>query len=659
MIKIQLKNFRIFQSAEFTFDENFCLISGKSGRGKSTIFMAIMFAITGEGKKLQRLGGKSCSVTLTTDVMKITRTKGPNTVHVHYEGKDYEKADAQALIDKHFDQYSIGYVTQNDGNKFFITMSPNDKIKFIEKMAFGEENVDNLVAKCKNLIKERKTEMMLTTKQRETTEDMLNSLKIKKRDVDDETTEEEYEKQIQTKKQKMEKLKTKLNQTQNLIKMKETAEQKLDAIPQVEQSLETLDEELQKITSHKTSWEKYQRAMKNLGTHSDIPESELETKIDNLKKIINLESQTQDFDKVKSTISDLEKKIKTSMIHMKCPSCKTKVAMWCNKLIIPEEDSKSSKTGKVLTVDESKTIEEKLLNQKVKLKEIETKRQELKELKDARDDSEGCIKSCIRGCANGCLKRELEKLLKIKEDDAKYFKQKTICDSLKTEKPEYPSNAEKKIKEQQKHIYERKEKENTLSEIKIKHDPDDLYNDISKLEKFIDQLSEDKEGVKSAKYWKMVESLLEKESELNVIYPKSVKLLEIIKEAEKLAIEKVIDEINLHAQIYIDNFFSSSNLNVRLVFDGVKLTVNVNNNGFETDLYCLSGGEFARVNLAFTIAIAEINHSRILLLDECIASLDQETTEDVVNTIKLNFKGMVLFIAHQTTLGVFDKVIEL
>jgi ABC-type multidrug transport system fused ATPase/permease subunit len=73
----------------------------------------------------------------------------------------------------------------------------------------------------------------------------------------------------------------------------------------------------------------------------------------------------------------------------------------------------------------------------------------------------------------------------------------------------------------------------------------------------------------------------------------------------------------------------------------------------------LSGGELARVVLAFTIAFAEMCDAKFLLLDECLAALDHTTTEKVVKCIRNEFDGTVIFVAHQTTTGVFDSVLNL
>jgi ABC-type multidrug transport system fused ATPase/permease subunit len=80
----------------------------------------------------------------------------------------------------------------------------------------------------------------------------------------------------------------------------------------------------------------------------------------------------------------------------------------------------------------------------------------------------------------------------------------------------------------------------------------------------------------------------------------------------------------------------------------------------ESDINMLSGGELSRVILAYTMALAEMFNTPLLLLDECTSSLDQELTETVFTAIRENFNGkLTLLIAHQVVTGVFDKIIKL
>ena len=159
--------------------------------------------------------------------------------------------------------------------------------------------------------------------------------------------------------------------------------------------------------------------------------------------------------------------------------------------------------------------------------------------------------------------------------------------------------------------------------------------------------------------------ILEKNAEIK--FSSASKLKNKISEAESLTIANVISTINAHAQIYLDIFFCDEPIAVRLeTFKETKKTVvpkinvQIEYKGMEMDLSLLSGGELSRVNLAYTLALAEIFNSSLILLDECTASLDQELTSAVVDGIKQNFsEKLVIIIAHQVITGTFDRIIKL
>lgn len=148
-----------------------------------------------------------------------------------------------------------------------------------------------------------------------------------------------------------------------------------------------------------------------------------------------------------------------------------------------------------------------------------------------------------------------------------------------------------------------------------------------------------------------------------------VRLRDHIKQAEQKSLEEFIGALNHHASIYIEEFFPDEDILVELktIQEGkvsgkekISLCFDVNYRGMNGDLSFLSGGEKDRVNLAFTLAFSELVDNRVLLLDECISSLDAETTNIVLEKLREKYKGkLVIVVSHQANVGFFDSVVTL
>jgi exonuclease SbcC len=150
-------------------------------------------------------------------------------------------------------------------------------------------------------------------------------------------------------------------------------------------------------------------------------------------------------------------------------------------------------------------------------------------------------------------------------------------------------------------------------------------------------------------------------------YAASTKLRDKILEAESLAMSNIIDSINQHANIYLESFFQNDPITVTLhaFKEGKdcikpKINVNVEYKGMDTDLSPLSGGELSRVVLAYTLALAEMFNTPLLMLDECTSNLDQDLSGVVFDAIRENFNGKhTIVIAHQVIEGTFDKILKI
>jgi len=168
--------------------------------------------------------------------------------------------------------------------------------------------------------------------------------------------------------------------------------------------------------------------------------------------------------------------------------------------------------------------------------------------------------------------------------------------------------------------------------------------------------------------WKGQVELLTSEERLHTKkYEAVLQLKDLILQSESITIGNFIKIINTHAKVYLDYFFEDNNISVVLSSfkqnnkTGSKkpeINLVIDYKGMDCDLYMLSGGEIARIVLAFTLALCEIFRSPLLMLDECTSSLDEEMTSHVFDVIKDNLQGvLVIIVAHQVVTGVFDQII--
>ena len=94
----------------------------------------------------------------------------------------------------------------------------------------------------------------------------------------------------------------------------------------------------------------------------------------------------------------------------------------------------------------------------------------------------------------------------------------------------------------------------------------------------------------------------------------------------------------VHSQHYLEQLFADQPILVEICpfkerkskVDRTVINIKIEYKEMECDMQYLSGGEKARVILAFTLALSEMFNTPLLLLDESTANLDQQSSMKVI-----------------------------
>jgi len=152
-------------------------------------------------------------------------------------------------------------------------------------------------------------------------------------------------------------------------------------------------------------------------------------------------------------------------------------------------------------------------------------------------------------------------------------------------------------------------------------------------------------------------------------YHQLMRLKEAAVSTESQLLQNVVNSINLTIDEIAHSLFDDP-IGIRMqLYHTAKTTgrtkpqvnLTISYKGGEYDnLSQLSGGEADRVSLALTLALARLNGTPILLLDECLSSLDSQLRELCLKAIKQHAAGKtIICINHESIEGHYDQVIDL
>jgi DNA repair exonuclease SbcCD ATPase subunit len=786
MITLSLTNFRCWEEKTFTFPTTgICLIHGRSGRGKSTILNAIHFALSGKLKNITTFGKRSTKVQLTfpDNTLSITRTRNPVSLSVAKKGVSYIDDEAQAVIDSMFGRHfaNTSYIDQ-DNSFSFASMSPGDKMEFLESVMMEEFAIDKMRDRIKDdmaLTKVRFAEwegkisslrgMLASLKRVNVPELTIEKVKVTSQNVGkvlekvngNLTTTERNSKICMSRLRKLEETYTNAHEKRELRAKYQAI---LDKLAELDTQISEvsafgddgervrLEEKKRNILVHQQALQARERKAEldakieeltfELGekraeyevelallSPSDLDPKTLETLkyvVKSIEKLTELDDKLSIFDKANDQewlaaeserLNEMRAAIKAAELaeqSLECPSCGETVRLVDRQLVKLEKIATGGNVAALKReLDEciiSYTTREKRFhafssledqynslfanveNQlepfglEVDVDAVTARLEAITAAITKRDALLANIKQIDNDRTVQSFRRDRDQLVE------KYGK---VWDSdidmntdLSTVVQELTVFNEKNARYKTLHSRQ-SELHSEKRRLSVPDDGDDNSVDLEQLtterekyaeyeEKvkkyrmFVDQIGEWQRLLAQREQYEKVENEIgectDRRDDMSDRMRGLVKLRDHLKNAEKQCMDEFIQSLNTHASTYLAHFFEEDDLSVNLRSvqetktgkEKISLNFEVIYRGMPGDLSFLSGGERDRVNLAFTLALSEMIHPSVLMLDECISSLDAETTAKVLETLRETYRGkLVLLISHQANLGFFDSVVEI
>jgi len=191
---------------------------------------------------------------------------------------------------------------------------------------------------------------------------------------------------------------------------------------------------------------------------------------------------------------------------------------------------------------------------------------------------------------------------------------------------------------------------------------DTLDSRIDELEQIVDFEQETIKHTELLQYFKTKKSELKVEQTLVNQIGEKLHHLTILKSyAIKVENDLLMNAVNTLNNILSDNcskmFEDPISVRLELIKNNrPSIGINIEYKGMEYDVSMLSGGELDRISLALTLAFNSISNSSILLLDECLSSLDGRNKE---NALRCLGDGRITITAdHEAVEGYYDEVVS-
>ncbi len=671
---IKLNNIRSYLDQQIDFPTGSLLLSGDIGSGKSTILLAIEFALFGSkpselpASSLLRYGKKEGSVELNFELKgkniiikrNLKHSKNGIKQEVGYIITDGIKKELSPIEMKSQVFDLLGYPKDlvakgKDLIYRYTVYTPQEEMKRI--LMEDKDTRLNTLRKVFNIDKYKKirenTSIFIRNvkEKKKEFEGFISDLEEKKKEFDKISKEIfDLEEKIKIVIPKVEKAKNDLDKKKEKISIYEN---KVNELNKLRKNLEILELELNNnFNNHNNNNkiilrlnEQVAELEKGLGKEEIIDSNKIKEEIQNLEANIKklngeLENIKQKLNEYRINKSKAEEVIDTVSKMEKCPLClqnvehehKNFIKDWEIRNIIEAEQNLVSYSEKEKEMNNQLESAEKeweiLRKSESNIELIKLKVQNIKEKKQEKENLE---------------KTQVEIKEKVGEINTKKIETNKQIDSIKSVEEDY------KIVKTQLDIALAEEKKLDIEKTSIEKEKESLSRMTTTIKEEIAKKSKAKEKLC---YLSEMQNWLEDY------------FMQLMSTMERHIMLQVYREFNELFKTWFNILIEDETISVRL---DDEFTPVIEQNGYETNIDNLSGGEKTAVALAYRLAlnkvindiVADIKTNDILMLDEPTDGFSSEQLDKVRDVLdQLNMQQVVI-VSHESKIESFvDKVIR-
>lgn len=491
IVSLELEHIRSYEKSKIEFPEGTILFVGDIGSGKSTILMAIEFALFGlgdyKGASLLRIGKKKGSVKLRFEVngkeyeiYRVLQRKG-KSVH-QYEGyindgksklhlsatelkqrvleilnfKEPLSPRAQSVI------YRYAVFTPQEEMKVILNQKPDERLKTLRK-AFGIEDYKIASNNALSLVSAiRRRADILKVEIRD-----LDSLKEEVKELEKEVGKKKKElEKLEKKESKIkEKLENRKKELEELRKTEKSLQKVVARIPEIKKQINDKRKQIKKIkkeiidlNNKNKSISENIKNLKKLKKPTEKNEDEISEKIKELKKLDKQKTKLQ------GQVSGINKDLKN--LEKKLGRYKDKALKEVKVLVQNFKTKKAEIEENIKRIEDSEVeIRDKIISTQNKLEDLEKR---LKDLKSAGDKCPICNSDLSEEHKRNIARERRELIAKLKKELEKYKKTENKLEINKKKFEKEYKRIEKdiqKLKKIEEDITVRDEKRAQLAEL--------------------------------------------------------------------------------------------------------------------------------------------------------------------------------------------------